>query len=55
MIVQILNGEEVIREIDENSETILSRAKLDAEIMSRDLDDEYSAREKPEEVPDEPS
>ena len=47
MIVQILKGETVIREIEDDSETLLSRAKLDAEIMSRDLDGDYSAREKP--------
>lgn len=51
MIVQILNGEEVIREIDDTDETLLKRAKLDAEIMNRDLDGEFSAREKPNEEP----
>lgn len=55
MIVQILKGEKVIREIEEDNETLLSRAKLDAEVMSRDLTGEYSAREKPEEVIDEPA
>lgn len=55
MIVQILKNDEIIREIDEESETILHRAKLDAEVMSRDLTGEYSAREKPEEVIDEPA
>lgn len=47
MIVQILKDNEVIREIEDNDETLLKRAKLDAEIMNRDLDGEFSAREKP--------
>ena len=50
MIVQILKGETVIREIEDDSETLLSRAKLDSEIMTRDLTGDYSAREKPNEV-----
>lgn len=49
MIVQILKGEEVIREIEDDNPSILQRAKLDAEVMTRDLDGEYSAREKPNE------
>ena len=52
MIVQILNGEEVIREIDENSETLLNRARLDAEVMNRELDGEFSARFTPEIIPE---
>ena len=50
MTIQILKGETVIREIEDDSETLLSRAKLDSEIMTRDLTGDYSAREKPEEV-----
>jgi len=64
MIVEILKDSEVIRsmEIEEaESSSLLSRAKLDAQVMTRDNDGDYSARFKPEpveipeEVPDEPA
>ena len=55
MIVQILKGEEIIRTIDDDSPDILKRAKLDAELMSRDLDGDYTAREKPSEKIIDPS
>lgn len=50
-MIQILKDNEVIREM-EDEQGLLERAKLDAQVMTRDLDGEYSARIKPE-VPDE--
>lgn len=51
--VEILKDEEIIRSMDcEDSESnnLLSRAKLDASVMTRDLDGEYIARIKDEEI-----
>jgi len=61
MIVEILKDSEVIRSMvteEAESNSLLSRAKLDAQVMTRDNDGDYSARFKPEpveEVPDEPA
>ena len=55
-MIEILKDNEVIRELipEEGQENdLLNRAKLDAEIMNRDLDGEFSARIKPEVIPEE--
>ena len=55
-MIQILKGEEVIREMeDSNEQDLLKRAKIDAELMSRDQEGEFSARIKPEGLPKEPA
>lgn len=51
--IEILNSEEIIRSMeceDSESDNLLSRAKLDAEVMTRDSDEEYIARIKNEEI-----
>jgi aspartokinase-like uncharacterized kinase len=51
--IEILKDEEIIRSIDcvdEQSQNLLKRAKLDATVMTRDLDGNYIARIKNEEV-----
>jgi hypothetical protein len=57
-MIEILKDDLVIRELIPelgNEADLLKRAKLDAEIMNRDLDGVFSARIKPEEVPSEPA
>jgi len=53
--IEILKDGEIIRSIEETDEmaaSLLGRAKLDSEVMNRDLDGEFSARFTPEIIPE---